>query len=378
MNIFGIESRKGEKVFGYIEMFEYPHGTTEKLPICIIEGDEEGPTFLFTGNIHGNELHGLVALQEIIQEIDPTKVKGKIIIVPTLNPAGLLVLKRSPFYIRADPNRLWPDSKPKKESKLRYVDLYDDNLDSSKYPNIQEIFYTRFSNILSEIDYFADLHCHAIGSLPFSYLDRVYFDEDIEGAKEKAEKLYEKTKNLVEAFGLTIVIESPPKHYFESKLQRSTTGSFVNKFRKPGFTVELGAADYVDVDLVKIAKKGIWNVLKYTGILEGDIEPIKTIPVLKDNLWREIKIRSSTSGYYIPLAKCGEMIEKGDPIFEIRDVFGNIKETIISVHKGTILGIWNDIICYPNSELASYIIENDIDVILPWEYEKKDEEEKRE
>jgi hypothetical protein len=76
--------------------------------------------------------------------------------------------------------------------------------------------------------------------------------------------------------------------------------------------------------------------------------------------------------------KCGEIIEKGDPIFEIRDIFGNIKETIISVHRGTILGIWDDIVCYPNSELAVYLIENDIDAVLPWEYTEKDEEKKEE
>ncbi|MHA1198924.1 MAG: succinylglutamate desuccinylase/aspartoacylase family protein [Candidatus Heimdallarchaeaceae archaeon] len=377
MKVFDVESKKGEKVFGYLDMFEYPHGTIERLPICIVEGFEKGPVFLLTGNIHGDELHGLVTLQEIIQEIKPKEIKGTVIIIPSLNPAGLLVLKRYPFYAQADPNRLWPDPKPKKEPKLKYADPYDENLDAQKHPNIQEIFYTKFAQILSEVDYFVDLHCHAIRSLPFSYLDRVYYDEKNEGEKLKAEELFQKTKDLVEAYGLTLVLEGPPKHYFDSKLQRSTTGSFVNKFKKPGFTVELGGSGFVDIDIVKVAKKGVWNVLKHTGIIEGGPENITTIPVLKDILWREIIIRSSTSGYFIPLVKCGEMIEKGDPLFEVRDIFGNIKETIVSVEKGSILGMWDDVCCYPNSDLAVYIINNEIDVVLPWEYEKKDEEEKK-
>lgn len=58
MEVFDIHSKKGEKVFGHIDMLEYPHGTKERLPICLIEGLEEGPTFLLTGNIHGNELQG--------------------------------------------------------------------------------------------------------------------------------------------------------------------------------------------------------------------------------------------------------------------------------------------------------------------------------
>ena len=93
-------------------------------------------------------------------------------------------------------------------------------------------------------------------------------------------------------------------------------------------------------------------------------------------MWREIRIRSSRSGFFIPLVKSGELVEKDSPIFEIRDIFGNVKEIITAVEKGTILGMWDDIRCYPNSELASFLIENKIDVVLPWEYEIKEEKEK--
>ena len=376
MKVFTIESIKGEKTFGYIDMFDYPHGTIEKLPICIVEGLEEGPILLLTGNIHGNELHGLVTLQEMIQEIDPLKIKGTIIIIPSLNPVGLLVLSRSPFYIRSDPNRLWPDFLPEKIPKLKYEDPYYENMNIEKYPNVQEVFYTKFSQILFDIDYFIDLHCYSSRSFPFSYLDRVYYDDKKEGEKEKAKELFNKTRELVNAFGLTVVLEGAPTYYFGNKLQRSTTGSFVNKFRKPGFTVELGASGYVDTNTIEIAKKGLWNVFKFVGILTGEIEKIETIPVFTEILWREIRIRSSRSGFFIPLVKSGELVEKDSPIFEIRDIFGNVKEIITAVEKGTILGMWDDIRCYPNSELASFLIENKIDVVLPWEYEIKEEKEK--
>jgi len=82
MKIFELESKRGEKVFGYIEMFEYPHGTKEKLPIVLIEGIEDGAKFLLSGNIHGDEVHGLVTLQEIIKELDPTEMKGTVVIIP--------------------------------------------------------------------------------------------------------------------------------------------------------------------------------------------------------------------------------------------------------------------------------------------------------
>ena len=375
MNIFDIRSKPGEKVFNYIEMFEYPHGNKEKLPICIIQGLEEGPTFLLTGNIHGDELHGLVTLQEVIKEIDANRLKGTLIIVPSLNPAGLLTLTRSPFYIgRTDPNRLWPDPKPKETPELKYEDPYDELFDDEKNPNVQELFYTKFAEIFDEIDYFIDLHCHAIRSFPFSYLDRVYYDEKKEGEKEKAEELYKKNHSFVEAFGLTIILENAPKIYFKANLHRSTTGSFVNKYRKPGFTVELGASGIVDNEIIKAAKIGVFNVLKWAKMIDGEIEPITNLTVFKDILWREVDLRASTSGFFIPLVEIGEIVEKDTPIIEIRDIFGNKKETIDAPEYGNLLAVWDDIRCYPNSQIGTYLIKNTIDVVLPWEYEKKKEE----
>ena len=117
----------------------------------------------------------------------------------------------------------------------------------------------------------------------------------------------------------------------------------------------------------------MFNALKYTGNLEGELEKITSFPVLDEKMWREVAIRTSFSGFFVPLIKAGEVVEKDTPIFEVRDIFGKIKETILALGYGTILGMWDDIRCYPNQEIAVFLVDNTIDVILPWEYEKKEE-----
>jgi predicted deacylase len=375
MKIFDIESIPGKKIFDYVDMFEHPHGIMEKMPIVIIQGTEEKPIFLLTGNIHGNEVHGLVTLQEVIKAIKPEEVKGTIIIIPTLNPAGLLTLTRSPFYDRADPNRLWPDPKPKKKPKLKYTDPYDKNLDPLEHPSVQEVFYTKLSEILTEVDYFIDLHCHSVRSFPFSYVDRIYYDEKKEGEKEEAQKLYNKTMDMAKTFGLPIVLEDPPRHYFRQNLHRSTTGSFSNKQRKPGFTVELGASDIVVIDIVKSATKAVFNILKWSGNLEGETETITKDANLMNEVWREIAIRVQKTGLYIPLVKAGEIVNQNDPIAVVHDIFGEVKETIVAPDYGTILAFYDDIRCYANRTIASFLVKNTVDTIIPWEYEKKEDKE---
>ncbi|MHA2358256.1 MAG: succinylglutamate desuccinylase/aspartoacylase family protein [Candidatus Heimdallarchaeaceae archaeon] len=374
MKIFDVEGIPGDKVFSYIDMFEYPHGTKEQLPIAIIQGEKSGPILLLTGNIHGDELHGLVTVQEVIQEINPKELYGTVIAIPTLNPAGLLTMTRSPFYDRSDPNRLWPDPKPKKDPKLIYEDPYDKNLDPKENPSVQEVFYTKFAEILTNVDYFVDLHCHSFRSLPYSYIDRIYYDEKKEGEKEKAQILFDKTLEMVEAFGFTIVLEDPPKHYFRKDLHRSTTGSFVNLHRKPGFTVELGASEIVDTKITNAAKIGVFNILKWSKMLEGEIESITSFSVHSNELWREIEIRVSQSGLYIPLVTTGELVNQNDPIAVVHDIFGEVKETISAPEDGTVLAFFDDIRCYPNKSIGSFLVKNTVGLILPWEYEKEEEE----
>jgi predicted deacylase len=180
-------------------------------------------------------------------------------------------------------------------------------------------------------------------------------------------------KSLVESFGLTIVLEGPPKPYFDGKLHRSTTGSFANKLRKPGFTVELGGALIVDTNIIKAAKIGVYNSLKWAKMLEGEIEKISNVKILDEELWREINIRSKHSGFFVTVVEIGEIVEKDQPIIEIRDVFGKVKEIITAPERGAVLAVWDDVKCYPNSEIGVFLIKNDIDVIMPWEYEKKEE-----
>ncbi len=80
------------------------------------------------------------------------------------------------------------------------------------------------------------------------------------------------------------------------------------------------------------------------------------------------------------MVNIGEIVEKNQPIIEIRDVFGKVKDTITAPERGALLAVWDDVKCYPNEEIGVFLIKNDLGVIMPWEYEEKEEknEEKKE
>lgn len=60
------------------------------LPLTVLVGPEarDGQGMVAFGSNHGNEYEGPVALKQWLHEIDPGQVRGRLILVPVLNPAA--------------------------------------------------------------------------------------------------------------------------------------------------------------------------------------------------------------------------------------------------------------------------------------------------
>jgi N2-acetyl-L-2,4-diaminobutanoate deacetylase len=70
---------------------------TVTIPVTVIAGGE-GPTLLLSGGIHGDEYDGPVALMNLARELEPEKVRGRVIMLPCLNlPAVVAGTRLSPI-----------------------------------------------------------------------------------------------------------------------------------------------------------------------------------------------------------------------------------------------------------------------------------------
>ncbi|MFY0692210.1 MAG: succinylglutamate desuccinylase/aspartoacylase family protein [Paracoccaceae bacterium] len=73
---------------------------------CIANGS--GPTLLLLGGTHGDEYEGQVALSNLARDLAPGQIRGRIIVLPTLNaPAAQAGLRTSPVD-DGNLNRLFP------------------------------------------------------------------------------------------------------------------------------------------------------------------------------------------------------------------------------------------------------------------------------
>jgi len=88
------------KRHGYIRLPQSTHESAYgfvPIPLVVISG-RPGPTTLLTAGNHGDEYEGEVALSNLCRNLDPAEVRGRLIILPTLNqPAAVAGRRVSPL-----------------------------------------------------------------------------------------------------------------------------------------------------------------------------------------------------------------------------------------------------------------------------------------
>ena len=104
IKVGNIKGEVGKVVYDYLDVLEHPVGTIERLPVIIAQGTNPGPTLWLTSNIHGNEYTGIPVIHRVINSLKLDELKGSIIAIPSLNPAGSRVRTRFPYYDKKDPN----------------------------------------------------------------------------------------------------------------------------------------------------------------------------------------------------------------------------------------------------------------------------------
>ncbi len=411
ITIGNLLSEPGKRVYGYLDILEHPVGTVERLPVIIAQGANEGPTFWLTANIHGDEYTGISVIHKVINTIDLSKLKGTIVAIPTLNPAGSRVCQRYPYYDRKDPNRLFPDGNPFKDKTLKSFDVSkvlrseedenlvdeisirtksqveimgiseDDEIDNlyekfeadNLYPSIQEIIFKRLFAIIKEsADYLLDLHNAFLKSIPFVFLDRVLYNPESEDQTlEEATALFKLTEEMAKAFGLTIVREALPEKYISKKLHRSTSGAALNYLRIPSYTVELGMYLDVEPEVVDAATTGIFNVLSWAKMLPGEIKKLTGVRVVAEN--ESVRYlghpRTSKSAIIELKVEKGDYVKKGDVIAIARDIFGREIPDVGEIKTevdGYIFMFNEGIIRYPNEEICWIAIKDNHLMIDKW------------
>ncbi|MER8400245.1 N(2)-acetyl-L-2,4-diaminobutanoate deacetylase DoeB [Mesorhizobium sp. M1348] len=205
------------------------------IPICVIRNGN-GPSALLTGGNHGDEYEGPLALYDLARTLEPKDVSGTVIIVPAMNyPAFRAGTRTSPID-KGNLNRSFP-GRPDGTVTEKIADYFQREL-------------------LPRTDIALDFHSGG------KTLDFVPFC----AAHIRPDKiLEEKGFAAVEAF-------SAP--WSMKMLEIDAVGMFDTAAEEMGklfITTELGGGGTSRAETVRIARRGVLNVLRHSGIVAGAI-----------------------------------------------------------------------------------------------------------
>ena len=345
----------GKLSFGWFEGIALPTGGHERLAVVIAQGLAEGPTLWVTANIHGNELAGITALHRLLQPELCERMRGTLVAMPSLNPAGLRTNRRHPYWDDRDPNRTFPG--PKKPT------------DDPREPSAYERLAARLLETLgASATYYVDLHCASLQSVGFVIRDRVLFREESERAA--ADALSHKVDAMTAAFGFPVVVEYRAPMYVARELHKSTTGAALQQLRIPSFTVELGMHSAVDRTIVGACVIGLRNLMRWAGMLDGDPEAQPALPRPPDNRprRREDGPYPAQVGILDYRVEPGAYLAAGGVVATLVDVWGRpVDGGAISVGPDTwVIGIEDGVLAYPGAAIAHLGLLETESLVEPW------------
>ncbi|MGL4323971.1 MAG: succinylglutamate desuccinylase/aspartoacylase family protein [Beijerinckiaceae bacterium] len=204
-----------------------------EIPLVVLKNGR-GPTVLFTGGVHGDEYEGPIAISKLIRSLDPQQIQGRVIMMPAVNmPAVLADTRLSPVDGR-DINRCFPGN-----ARGTFSEMLAHFMDSV---------------ILPHVDISVDLHT-AGHSMESALSTNMHYVEDA--------AIRERTMAIAAAFG------APFNAVFWGVDEGATFTSCVERRGKISIGTELGGWGRVNVEGVRIAERGLLNVLKAAGVMEG-------------------------------------------------------------------------------------------------------------
>ena len=249
------------------------------IPITVIRNGD-GPTALLTGANHGDEYEGPVALQELALTLSPEEVSGRVIIVPFFNYPAVRAGTRTSPIDRCNLNRTFPG-----------------RADGTVTEKIADYFQCR---LVPMADLVLDFHSggRTLDFVPFASA-HVLDDKEQEAACLAAVRAFNAPYTMM-------LLEIDAVGMYDTAVERQG---------KTFVTTELGGGGTATAASIRIARKGLRNVLQQAGILEG--EPEVGPSTMLDMPDGDCFVFAMHDGMIEPLVDLGEHVEKGENIARI-------------------------------------------------------------
>lgn len=245
------------------------------IPMAVIVGSP-GPTLLLTAGVHGDEYEGQVILRNLILDVEPDEISGRLIILPALNGPAVRANSRVSPLDDLNLNRTFPG--------------LENGLPT------QAIAHYVSSRILPLCDAGLDLHS---GGAQADYLASAFLCTCADPL------MLERNLLLAEAFG------APYTYIVRGEECATGFDPVAHGAGVPFISAELSGGGGVDIDATQIGRKGVANVCAHLGLIErghGAASPTRFL----NGQSGCCTVSAPVTGIFEPWRRLGQSVGKGE------------------------------------------------------------------
>ena len=295
---------RGQKAIGRIAV---PDGVDAgmNIPVVVLHGARPGPVLAIVSGLHGTEYASILAVERLIQLLDPGQIAGSVILVPLVNVTSF-------------------------EQKIAHVNPVDGKSMNRFYPGrpdgtqTERASFLMTKEVVDQCDHLIDLHG---GDLDESLRPYSYWTVTGNTTQDQI------SREMLLAFGLDHIIVSAdrPKDPAASRYLENTASTR----GKPSITAEAGHAGTTDPDDIGLLVSGSVNVMRYLRMLPG------APAVVENPVWidRAVALPSEQAGIFYPLVKCGTYVQAGMKLGYVTDYVGTTIFEARAPESGVVLYI---------------------------------------
>jgi predicted deacylase len=288
-----VRARRGERAFGVLPIGIAGDGGRLGIHVHVIAGRRPGPKLVVMSTQHGYEIQQISILKSLYETVEPEQLRGTLVLIPVANPVAFEMGVRCTWIDtlwgdNGNMNRLWP-GRPHGSVTERFCHA----IASHAIPGATAVI---------------DLHASsAVITLAYGYV----------GLGQPGDVDYD----ISLAFGHEILVYNTADEVAE-KRQQATSKSYFRSVKVPCYSCEIAEFYGLDTErgnkspeqlyrgVPEVGVTGIKNVMKYLGMLDGDIvRPSAQIVVQP-----ELNIRPSNGGLLVSnfgVADIGRVVPGG-------------------------------------------------------------------
>lgn len=274
-----VDLEKPGKQLGFVMIPHSPHddawGVT-RVPIAVI-ANGKGPTVVIEGGNHGDEYEGPITICELIRNLDPSQIQGRLFLMPAMNVHAVMAGQRTSPVDGLNFNRTFPGD-PRGTITQQISDFLS-----------QEIF--------PRSDAFLDLHSggSSLDLMPSAIIEPTDNPD-----------LHRKNVAAVRAFDAPLIVVVSNLGDPRTATATACRAGLVT------LGTEMAGGGTVRPDALEICRRGVRNVLTHFGVLPGASSPARTDAPLYELPGSRAFVYATADGIFEPYHPNGREVRAGE------------------------------------------------------------------